>query len=1145
MDRALNAQLLSEALGTHERLPTPQELGDLLAQAEIDLFLGATTDHERLLISGWYLHSIAGARSDSSDAVRRQQVGRVSAHIFDVFLQGGGAELTGDEQLRYAVAAEFGYLIGDLAPNATALASQLPGPIPSVVTHPGRASLYAAAILLGLDRRRLRETIAAWAQDRFALSAQSDGAPADPDSSPHAPALATIAGIEHLYTYLFTGNAAALENASEQFRRALRVPGGPEDTDSRWVAALLSDLGNDLAASSVWAVLPPDKSPTARALVLSDPAVLLFWPPQEAFLRSDPSPLDPATRRQVLAFPTSAGKTLVSQVMILSHIQTSTGDVCVVAPTHSLCREIQDALAPRLRLLRTTVVDAGPLGSGPMVPATGRVVVMTPERFSGLLRFAPDDLLGRFSLFVIDEAHLLAERERGWGLEEALTLVHHLTRETQHRLVLVSAAMGAGAHVISWLTTDQHPLIKSDDWRGPRRLYALYTTEFDQDPSHTIVEPQVGTRLERRRVPVVGKIHLRQSSDKVVHRRFTEPVGVHVFRKTRAGGTATDDGTTSQLDRVVPLIHHLVDGRKTPTLVIVATREDARKLASSVAELLPPAPELVVLADRVRARVGDEHVLPQLIRKGVAYHHGALPTDVQAEIEDSARARQIRCLVATATLTEGVNLPFKAVVIASTGYGRGDKFVEIIDAPRLINALGRAGRACRETEAWLFLVRHESFRPAMFDQLRQEGADLPLRSSLVADEALEDLAAFELLVAAGVDAALHDTGTSTNEFCSFVWHLAELLGAFGAEPDLDAIMSVVESSLAWAQADENLRQRWRNLVQSAKQSYDATPPATRRRYAQSGASLVGAAALDAVRDAAIDAVAASQPASILEWISTLLGGGRLGQLLALPENRIRGFRPYRTAPAANRIDVDLVALLQRWVAGDELEALGTEFLEDIANVDYRAEALSEFTSTVFEHHLPWALGSLIEWINEELQAVGSDIVVPTSITSHIHFGAGTPTAIELMAGGVRSRRLAQAVAAELGPQVDDLRSTVTAMGLQAWRDQFGAYPAELRDLLTYVGRAPKIMTDVLEGSTESVAVSGTGAATSGAATLRLDPEASEPEPLQVLVGAAVVGHVASDCYTEMRQLLDLGFTLDLHYDHMTQALAVGLSSNSD
>lgn len=413
----------------------------------------------------------------------------------------------------------------------------------------------------------------------------------------------------------------------------------------------------------------------------------------------------------------------------MSHVQQQEhGDVCVVAPTHSPCREIQEALTPRLNLLRTTVADAGPHGSGTALPTAGRVVVMTPERLAGLVRNDPDGFLERFTLFVIDEAHLLAERERGWGLEEALTLIHHLTRGTAHRLVLVSAAMGADAHVVSWIQTDDPPLVRSDTWRGPRRLYALYTTEFDNE--NTIIEEPHGNQRPRRHVPVLGRVHLRQSSTQVVQGGMREPVGTHVFREKRDGGWTTAKETTSQLDRVQPLIHHLVDTRRTPTLVIVATREQARVLASAVADKLPVAPDLAVLADRVRERVGENHLLPGLISRGVAYHHGALPTDVQAEIEDAARAGSIRCLVATATLTEGVNLPFKAVVIATVGYGNPndpEKFVTIIDAPRLVNALGRAGRACRETEAWLFLVHHKPFVVSMFDTLRQEGTDLVLQ----------------------------------------------------------------------------------------------------------------------------------------------------------------------------------------------------------------------------------------------------------------------------------------------------------------------------------------------------------------------------------------------------------------------------------
>jgi superfamily II DNA/RNA helicase len=1140
MERALDPGLLSEALGEHVRLPSPERLGDLLARAEIDLFFGALTEHAELLVAAWYLHSVAAARPQDVDPLRRSQAGRVSAHIFDVFLQGSTVETSETERLRSVVAAQYGYLVGDLTPNSIALGSQLSPETPTITSNPGAAALHAAVLLLALDRRRLRSALDAWAAEQGQLS-QVWG---DLDLSPYAPASAVISGIRQLLAFLTTGLTPALDEAGASFRQALDAEGGHEDTDARWVAALMLDLGEDLANSSVFAVLPPELGPTAQALVLSEPSVLMFWPPQERFLRGDPSPLDPATRRQVLAFPTSAGKTLVSQVLIMSHIQQSDhGDVCVVAPTHSLCREIQEALTPRLNLLRTTVADAGPEGSGTALPTAERVVVMTPERLAGLVRNDPDQCLERFNLFVIDEAHLLAERERGWGLEEALTILHHLTRETDHRLVLVSAAMGADAHVVSWIRTEDEPLVRSDNWRGPRRLYALYTTEFGS-AADTVVVPAKGTRRTRRHVPVHGRIHLRQSSTEVVEGGMRDPVGTQVFRETKKLTWETAEGTTSQLDRVQPLLHHLVENRKTPTLAIVAIREEARTLAKAVAQNLPVVLELSVLVDRVKERVGENHLLPELISRGVAYHHGALPTDVQAEIEDAARAGLIRCLVATATLTEGVNLPFKAVVIVTTGYGNPkdpEKWVTVIDPPRLVNALGRAGRACRETEAWLFLVHHDAYQPSMFDPMQQQGSDLVLTSSLNTPKALEDLAAFELLVALGADAVFADSGKATNGFCAFVWHVAELLSKQGAGTDLPAIMSVVEESLAWTQADASLRARWQDLATAAAESYANTPTGTRRRYALSGASLAGAAALDTIRAPAADAVAAAHPTSIREWLDALLGDGRLQQVLTLPDNRIRYFRPYRSAGVDRALDIDLLALLQRWVEGAELEALGAEFLTGIANEDYRAEALSEFTSTVFEHHLPWALGSLIEWVNAELVARGIDIAVPPSVASHVHFGVTSGTAVELMLGGVRSRRLAQKVASILGPNVVDLRPTLADLGIQGWRDQFQAHPAELRDLLMFVRRNPEVLTRVLAGQPVEIPITGIGEGASGDAVLHHGVGLAGPLPLEVHVGDAFVGQVVSDLHDEVNQLLDLGFPLTSEYDHETRTLVLALA----
>jgi replicative superfamily II helicase len=78
-----------------------------------------------------------------------------------------------------------------------------------------------------------------------------------------------------------------------------------------------------------------------------------LWPPQRDFLqRATTNPLDPDTKRLLLSVPTSAGKTLLAQILICHHLATQPGDVCYVTPLRSLGREMRQALAGRLRVLQ-------------------------------------------------------------------------------------------------------------------------------------------------------------------------------------------------------------------------------------------------------------------------------------------------------------------------------------------------------------------------------------------------------------------------------------------------------------------------------------------------------------------------------------------------------------------------------------------------------------------------------------------------------------------------------------------------------------------------------------------------------------------------------------------------------------------------
>lgn len=88
MDRSLDLDALSEALGAQRRLPTPEELQQLLGDAEVQLFLRRTEIPDALLETAWFLHAVASV--DQAQQLytigRQRQAFAVSSHIFDLAL---------------------------------------------------------------------------------------------------------------------------------------------------------------------------------------------------------------------------------------------------------------------------------------------------------------------------------------------------------------------------------------------------------------------------------------------------------------------------------------------------------------------------------------------------------------------------------------------------------------------------------------------------------------------------------------------------------------------------------------------------------------------------------------------------------------------------------------------------------------------------------------------------------------------------------------------------------------------------------------------------------------------------------------------------------------------------------------------------
>lgn len=628
MDRALNLDHLHLALGDRAHLPTARQLVEKISETEVALFRGLEDVDASLVDVAWYLHSVGSALPalELYGADRQRAAFQISGHVFDLLL--AGRDLPDIDRFRYMFAAQIAYLRGDLNPNAIAAYRGRPDAAAVVQFPDPSAALRVGSALLAFDTTWLFPALRQLRQQRDAARVAWN---VDPETTVFGSISLALDGAWHVLLYLVYGSDDNLELARNELLRAVTNEPSSEDVDARWVAFHLLQLLDQLGQTSLWSVLPPTTSPSiARAFTMARPPILAFWPPQVDLLRSDrvPNAFDPAVRRMVLSIPTSAGKTLLAQVLVADHLARRGTGVCFVAPTRSLCREIEASLRRRLRLIATaaeiTLSDA--VFEIPLVDEVA-IEVMTPERLAYLMRVDPENVLNRFGLFIIDEAHTLTDGARGWTLEWVLSTLHHLTRDTTHRIVVMSAALGERAHLVTWLDPEGGGIHFHSVWRGPRRVHSIFTSEPDWDHPRDLPRPRANTPA-RREFDAYGVLRLRPAGTGRIHMlRTTSPVGKLVLRQP---SQRRDEQSTPFYKTLAPLA--LILGRAGPVLIISPTRVEAARLASEIAEeVVADTSAPAWLVDLATARLGDVHPLVACLRRGVAYHQTPLVWPALAE----------------------------------------------------------------------------------------------------------------------------------------------------------------------------------------------------------------------------------------------------------------------------------------------------------------------------------------------------------------------------------------------------------------------------------------------------------------------------------------------------------------------------------
>ncbi|KAH9504975.1 hypothetical protein Btru_061318 [Bulinus truncatus] len=364
----------------------------------------------------------------------------------------------------------------------------------------------------------------------------------------------------------------------------------------------------------------------------------------------------------VYSAPTSAGKTLVAELLVLKKVLETRKKAIVILPFVAVARE-------KMYQLQNLYQDIGVKVGGYMgsnSPSGGLsqvdIAVCTIEKANGLFnRLMEEGRIAEIGIVVVDELHMVGDSHRGYMLELMLTKLIYLTRKDEDRVQIIgmSATLPNLQLLADWLKaslyfTDCRPVpltefiktenkVLNSDLIVQREIPALLTFPGDQDHVVALCLETVTS----------GHAVLIFCPTKVWCENLCELVARHFFHILQQQ-TKNED----QRESCGEITLHL----------------DKKSLQETIEQLK-------------RSPAGVDPMLAKCIINGVAYHHAGLTFDEREIIEGAFRESHLKVLVATSTLSSGVNLPAQRVIIRTPMFHG-----QVIDSLTYKQMAGRAGR---------------------------------------------------------------------------------------------------------------------------------------------------------------------------------------------------------------------------------------------------------------------------------------------------------------------------------------------------------------------------------------------------------------------------------------------------------------------
>lgn len=376
---------------------------------------------------------------------------------------------------------------------------------------------------------------------------------------------------------------------------------------------------------------------------------------------------------------TSAGKTLVSEIAAIYCLtQSPRNQVVILVPLKAMVRERCKLFQGDLSGKRVFAASSDYQDhDDDLLQGDYDVAVIVYEKFFALTAQNDSRLLEKCGLLIVDEIQMLSANGRGAKLEFSL-----------HRIL---------------------------QWHQGIRIMGLTTTDAEVDclqnwmhKAEVLGNDIRPVGLEEAIISTEGNIYKRvikgetDSGESVIEQDMNNPLKEELELIAKLSSKASRDEKKNNL--LISLLRKFFredektgDARK--IVVFTNSRNRTRKIAKLICSSnLIKAKEVSVDLKRKIENVDNEdsqiELLKSLLIYGVAFHNAALPVSLRQIIEDdfSELNGVINIIVATETLTIGMNMPTDIMILYDKTVYRSDHEERNLLAQEYKNFIGRAGR---------------------------------------------------------------------------------------------------------------------------------------------------------------------------------------------------------------------------------------------------------------------------------------------------------------------------------------------------------------------------------------------------------------------------------------------------------------------